>query len=95
MLLMLFILGGCGSRREKADEATAGLQADEPTAQNTDDTPVSPDTDDVLLSLDALECPFSIYCFLEYVGAKTHHIHSSGASPYLYSSRFVSLTLAN
>ena len=44
---MLLALSGCGSRREKADEATTG--------QNTADTQSSPDTDDVPLSLDALQ----------------------------------------
>ena len=47
LLLMLLALSGCGSRREKADEATTG--------QNTADTQSSPDTDDVPLSLDALQ----------------------------------------
>lgn len=64
LLLILFALSGCGSRREKAgeavasrqtDEAAAGQQTEEPTGQNTDDTPVSPVADDVPLSLDALQ----------------------------------------
>lgn len=47
LLLMLLVLSGCGSRREKADEATTG--------QSTADAQPSPDTDEVPLSLDALQ----------------------------------------
>ena len=62
LLLILFALSGCGSRREKEDETTTGAAPDEPSGlsdaqsgQKSNDAPESPDTEDVPLSLEALQ----------------------------------------